>query len=575
MEAICYTGTSSNIKNNFEKGGSVKKALLLLLAIVAVCFLLANADYISSIVVAFQTGALVPLVVSIILMLARHFVQAASYDAAFAAVGHKTGFWHNVILIYSLVFINTFCLFSGATGVAFIIDDAHRRGCDAGQSTSGAILSQIGYFAAIFVISVIGFLTMLLSGNMNTLFLVGGLALAGVLLLLSSLFVVGYKWPQVLYKLFGFIGVKLEKLAQLIHKSLGDEWGKKTADSFIDSANILAKNPVGTLICIGYAALSAILNMLCLVAIGFAFGFQNIPVLIAAFAVAAISVILSPTPQGVGVVEAAIAAICTSAGCSLSTATAIALVYRGVMFWIPFCIGAVMLSQSGFFADKKDASQEKKDRDTAWLIGTIVLVVGAVNLALTLTPESLVPFTMLTEWVNIGGLLTSVFTLPGSIVLMVLAVGLILRSRIAWAATLVALVFVAGGEVLFESTWQVAVVAMVLVVWLLASHKTFDKRLVFRRDAQRLQREFRIEAHGVSKRAQSLGKKWRRGLFSRRHSKVVYESSTTKPLSKDTTQPQNVEPATNSATLEQRKDVPQQSAPSLDEMFEEALESEC
>ena len=101
------------------------------------CFLLANVDYLNSFVNTLQTGALIPLVVAVVLMLARHLVQAASYDAAFEAVGHATGFWHNVVLIFSLVFINTFCLFSGATGVAFIIDDAHRRGCDAGQSTSG------------------------------------------------------------------------------------------------------------------------------------------------------------------------------------------------------------------------------------------------------------------------------------------------------------------------------------------------------------------------------------------------------------------------------------------------------
>ena len=48
--------------------------------------------------------------------------------------------------------------------------------------------------------------------------------------------------------------------------------------------------------------------MACLVAIGYAFGFTHVTALVAAFAVAAISVILSPTPQGVGVVEAAIAA---------------------------------------------------------------------------------------------------------------------------------------------------------------------------------------------------------------------------------------------------------------------------
>ena len=91
----------------------MKKALLLVIGIVAVCFLIANADYLASFLATLKTGALVPLVVACVLMLARHLVQAASYDAAFEAVGHKTGFWHNVVLIFSLVFINTFCLFSG------------------------------------------------------------------------------------------------------------------------------------------------------------------------------------------------------------------------------------------------------------------------------------------------------------------------------------------------------------------------------------------------------------------------------------------------------------------------------
>ena len=177
----------------------MEKALLLVLGIIAVCFLLANIDYLADFVNTLATGALIPIVVSILLMLGRHFVQAASYDAAFDAVGHRTGFWHNVVLIFSLVFINTFCLFSGATGVAFIIDDAHRRGCDAGQATGGAILSQIGYFAAVFVISIIGFLTMLLSGRVNWLFIAGGLALGATMVALSSLFFIGYRKPRVLY----------------------------------------------------------------------------------------------------------------------------------------------------------------------------------------------------------------------------------------------------------------------------------------------------------------------------------------------------------------------------------------
>ncbi|MDJ1650762.1 MULTISPECIES: lysylphosphatidylglycerol synthase transmembrane domain-containing protein [Gordonibacter] len=463
----------------------MKKALLLVIGIVAVCFLIANADYLASFLDTLQTGALVPIIVSCVLMLARHLVQAASYDAAFEAVGHKTGFWHNVVLIFSLVFINTFCLFSGATGVAFIIDDAHRSGANAGQATSGAILSQIGYFAAILVISVIGFLTMLISGSMNTLFLVGGLALAGVLIILSGLFMVGYRKPRILFRVFLVIESLLNKLIGLVKKHLKLGWGRKTASSFISSATILAKNPQGTLITVAYASFSAILNMACLVAIGYAFGFQDVAPLVAAFAVAAISVILSPTPQGVGVVEAAIAAILTAHACSLATATAIALVYRGIMFWMPFCIGAVLLSQSGFFADKKTPTDEQRSKDIGWIAGTLVLVVGAVNLGMALIPQTFEPFTMLTSWVNIGGLLIGPALIGGSVLLMVLAVGLILRFRTAWALTIGVLVLVAGAEFLYVNTWQVALAAVALAVWLFWKRAAFDRPLTFGRTTLR------------------------------------------------------------------------------------------
>ncbi|MEE0594278.1 MAG: lysylphosphatidylglycerol synthase domain-containing protein, partial [Eggerthella lenta] len=228
-----------------------------------------------------------------------------------------------------------------------------------------------------------------------------------------------------------------------------------------------------------------------LVAIGYAFGFENVAALVAAFAVAAISVILSPTPQGVGVVEAAIAAILTAHGCSLATATAIALVYRGIMFWIPFCIGALLLSQSGFFADKKSPTEEKRAKDTAWVSGTIVLIVGLVNIGMALIPQTFRPFTALTDWINMGGLLIGPFLIVGSIVLVVLAVGLILRFRTAWALTLGVLVLVAGAEFLYVNTVQVAVAALLLVMWLFWKRDAFDRPIAPQDDAPRLVREFR------------------------------------------------------------------------------------
>lgn len=453
----------------------MKKALLLILGIVAVCFLLGNADYLAAFVDTLQTGALVPLVLAVVLMLARHFVQAASYDAAFEAVGHATGFWHNVVLIFSLVFINTFCLFSGATGVAFIIDDAHREGCDAGQSTGGAILSQIGYFAAIFVISAIGFLTMLIAGQVNFLFVTGALALAVTLIALSSLFFIGHLRPRWLFKFFLGLQKVLNRIVGVVKKALPANWGRKTAHSFQNTANILARNPRGTFITVAYASFSAILNMATLVAIGFAFGFEEAAPLVAAFAVAAISVILSPTPQGIGVVEAAIAAILTAYGCSLATATAIALVYRGIMFWIPFCIGAVLLSQSGFFASKKTATEEQKHKDIGWIAGTLVALIGLVNIGLSFIPSTFAPYTMLTSWIDMSTVFAAGPLIIGSMLLLVLAVGLILRFRTAWAFTICLLVLVAGAEFLFRGTIHIGIAGILLAVWLFWKRAAFDR----------------------------------------------------------------------------------------------------
>lgn len=457
----------------------LKKALFIVIAIIAVAFLLGNADTISDIFATAQRGATAPLVVSLIIMIARHVTQAVSYQAAFEAVGFKgRKLWDYVVLIFSLVFINTFCLFSGATGVAFIIDDAHRKGADIGKATSGAVLSQIGYFAAVLVISIIGFATMMISGKVNWVFAIGAAVLALVLLALSSMYLIGYFRPAWLYALFGKIEKPLKAIGRLIKRPLKTTWGNDTAESFMNAARVMAANPAGTATSIAWASFSAILNMLSLVAIGYAFGFDQVGALVAAFALAAISVILSPTPQGIGVVEAAIAAVLTAHGCALPTATAIALVYRGIMFWVPFCIGAILLSQSGFFQGKKDPTQEQKDNDTAWITGTLVGIIGIVNIGATIVPAFFAPYSQLVEWIDFHTVFAGPTILLFGLLLILMAIGLVRRYRLAWALTTPLLVLVAGVEFLFYQTVPVAIVALLLAAWLLYKSSVFDQPML-------------------------------------------------------------------------------------------------
>ena len=125
-----------------------------------------------------------------------------------------------------------------------------------------------------------------------------------------------------------------------------------------------------------------------------------------------------------------------------------------------------------------------------WVAGTLVLIIGLVNIGMAIIPQTFEPFTALTEWINMGSLLIGPTLIGGSVVLIVLAVGLILRLRTAWALTTTALILIGGAEFLYVNTVQVAIAALVLVVILFWKRDAFDRPLVPREDALRLRREF-------------------------------------------------------------------------------------
>jgi len=67
---------------------------------------------------------------------------------------------------------------------------------------------------------------------------------------------------------------------------------------------------------------------------------------------------ISITPQGVGVVEAAVTVAFTAFGASATAGMAIGLVYRGIVFWMPFLIGAILIQTTKTF--RPDKRKKKK-----------------------------------------------------------------------------------------------------------------------------------------------------------------------------------------------------------------------
>ena len=70
-----------------------------------------------------------------------------------------------------------------------------------------------------------------------------------------------------------------------------------------------------------------------------------------------------------GVVEAAVVVAFTSFGETAAAGTAIGLVYRGIVFWMPFIIGAVLINTTKAF--KGDVKQAAYDQDMGAVAGTV------------------------------------------------------------------------------------------------------------------------------------------------------------------------------------------------------------
>ena len=68
------------------------------------------------------------------------------------------------------------------------------------------------------------------------------------------------------------------------------------------------------------------------------------------YIIATLFAMVSFTPQGVGFVEAAVALAFKTFGETAAAGTAIGIIYRGIVFWIPFLIGAILIQCTKTFS---------------------------------------------------------------------------------------------------------------------------------------------------------------------------------------------------------------------------------
>ena len=295
------------------------------------------------------------LLVAVALQILHYVVSSASYRSAFSTVGVESRVRDLFPLLFGAMFVNVIAPTGGASGAALFVDHAARRGQSPSRAAVGILLQLIISLMAFTVILAAGMTYLGVTKHLETYQLGAAGILVFTVALASGLLILAGRYPDALKKLLAWIQHSLNGLVQKVRHVtfIPDEWVEKQGADFIEAASAITTHPRGMMITLCMLILAYVINIAGMYTLFLAFN-QVVPIgsLVAGYTVGILFLIVSFTPQGIGVVEGIMPMVFSSLGVPNVPATLTVLAFRGLSLWLPLVIGFLLLRWTGVFKSK-------------------------------------------------------------------------------------------------------------------------------------------------------------------------------------------------------------------------------
>jgi phosphatidylglycerol lysyltransferase len=402
-----------------------------------------------------------------------YVVFAWTYKAAFSTVDIPTRTLELIPVTLGSLFINVVVPAGGAGGAALFAEDLSKRGKPAARVAAGALLQLITDFAAFTLLLIPGMVYLFSEHDLKIYEIFAAVVLLFIITGLSSILLVGILKPAWLYRLFCW----LHRTANWILKrfkrsfSLADDWPKNNADEFNQAAAAVASHPTRLAQTVAIHLLAHLTDIGMLYILFQAF---NQPIgfgaLIAGYAVGILFLVVSITPQGIGVVEGMMTLVFTSLGIPGAVAATVTLAYRGLTFWIPLLLG--------FFAVQHmhNVGANRGTLTEMWGVrfaSFLVALMGVVNVISAVTPSLASRVAILEQYspleVRHGSHLTAALS---GFALLLLSSSLARRKHIAWMLALGVLALSILSHLFKGLDYEEALLAagLMIMLWLMRAH---------------------------------------------------------------------------------------------------------
>lgn len=286
-----------------------------------------------------------------------YFLNGALYSAAFRTVGVRGRATELVPVWFASICVN---VVAPTAGPAIFVDDAALRGESPARASAGAILVRIADFGAFFLFLVPGLAYLASRGLLRAYELLGAAFLALIILGWTGLLLLG-RSPARLRRVLGGFQERVNAVGRRFRRDvvLPEAWGERHAGEFADAAAAVAARPGELLRTLAVGLVMHGVELVGLYALFLAFKAPvGLGTVTAGFAVGLLFWIVSITPEGIGVVEGVMTLVYVSLGVPAEKAAAAVLAFRGLVFWLPLVIGALLLSRVRSFNAAHASSTE-------------------------------------------------------------------------------------------------------------------------------------------------------------------------------------------------------------------------
>ena len=340
---------------------SIQKLLVGFVIVIVLAFILLRGDQLVELVETMKKGAVIPLVLAVLTQLGKYYAQSWAYHFTFASVNEKMGPKETLPLVFGTFFMNTIAPSLNMAGATLVVDDARRRGIPGGKATSAALLMQMTIESGFMTIMIVGFIILQVTGNLSPAWFLTGLVVVVMVGFMGGImFIIGSsrKSPKMLVGLLHPVERLVNRILKKFNKNPLDPWAEKAVASFGDAAGTIAANPKTAAKAFGCSIAASTCELAAFCLVGVAFNITNPEALICGYVIATLLAMISPVPQGVGFVEAGVMVLFSAYDINSAAGMASVLVYRGLVFWMPFLIGAVLIQRTKTF--KRDGGKKGK-----------------------------------------------------------------------------------------------------------------------------------------------------------------------------------------------------------------------